>query len=632
MTRRTFLATAILSAIIAWAGIASAQDSAGSWADPVIESLNVKRMALSDLTQLLSRGAGTNIVVSQSAAATEVTIYLRNVTVLEAVRAICDAHKLWYRQREKTGLLVIMTLDEYRAGTNAMTEEKVEVISLRYLDTRDAGDTLQRLFRSRVAWSRPDDEEGDAIDRMERALDRMDAIAERNEELKDDSTSTSSDSRYSSSRYDRDQYSRYGRTGGRSDRTSGAPYAAAEPTTEATERSFTQAELLAARELLQSGAQTDARLGARPGVVYISSLAGTNRMMLRSADPSSLEQVAAVLREMDKPKPQVLLEVKVLNLSLTDDERYGVDWLFQAGDFSGGRSTGVNSTGLGTSFARIAKPDTGLIPQGTELDPRALVLSAVTDNVLARIQLLADRGRVTGLATPNLCVADNEASRVFIGEEISILTELEVRSQFNENGNLVRTDIDPTTERRNVGTSLIITPTIHADRTATIRLSQEESVTGDLREIFTFEGQTFQSQDIARRNVTTTVIAKDGQIAAIGGLVRESMEDRKIGIPRLMDVPHIGWLFGTTIKEKGRSELLVLIRPFILLAPEETEKVSEDLLTRISLHPSAAGDLPELGIGRGDFHNLPAGAAKDLRRKLEGARRSARTWAVETDE
>jgi general secretion pathway protein D len=632
MTRRTFLPAAALSAIIAWAGVAAAQDPAGSWAESVIESLNVKRMALSDLTQLLSRGSGRNIVVSQSAAATEVTIYLRNVTVLEGIRAVCDAHKLWYRQREKTGLLVIMTLDEYRAGANAMTEEKVKVISLRYLDTRDAGDALQRLFRSRVVWSRPDDEEGDAIDRMERALERMDAIAERNEELRDDSTSTSSVSRYSSSRYDREQYWRYGRTGRRSDRSSGAPYAAVEPTTAATEKGFTQAELLAARELLQSDAQADARLGARPGVVYISSLAGTNRMMLRSADPASLEQVAAVLREIDRPKPQVLLEVKVLNLQLTDDERYGVDWLFQAGDFSGGRSTGVNSTELGTGFAQIAGPGAGLTPQGTGLDPRALVLSAVTDNVLARIQLLADRGRVTGLATPNLCVADNEASRVFIGEEISILTELEVRSQFNEDGNLVRTDIDPRTERRNVGTSLVITPTIHVDRTATIRLSQEDSVTGNLREIFSFEGQTFQSQDIARRSVTTTVIAKDGQIAAIGGLVRESVEDRRIGIPLLMDLPYIGWLFGTTIKEKGRNELLVLIRPFILLAPGETEKVSEDLLKRISLHPSAAEDLPELGIGRGDALNLPAETAEGLRRKLEGARRSARTWAVETDE
>jgi general secretion pathway protein D len=261
-----------------------------------------------------------------------------------------------------------------------------------------------------------------------------------------------------------------------------------------------------------------------------------------------------------------------------------------------------------------------------------LVLSAVTDQIAARLQLLADEGRVTSLATPNLCVADNEASRVFIGDEISILTELEVRSQFNEDGNLVRTDISPTTERRNVGTSLVITPTIHADRTATIRLAQEESVVGQLREIYSFEGESFQSQDITERSVTTTVIAQDQQIAAIGGLVRESVEDRRIGIPLLMDIPGLGALFGTTIKARERHELLVLIRPFILLAPGEGEEVSAEFLERISLHPSAARDLPALNVSQGAPLRFPSTGRSQTQPDLSGVRQRARVWSMEPKE
>ncbi len=611
-------APVFLAFFLAWLTFAI---SGVGWADEraddaqIIESLNVKRMDLGDVTQLLSRGSGRNIVASEDAARKPVTIYLRDVTVSEAVRAICDANKLWYKEREQTGLLMIVTMEEYKAGLGAFMEESVQVVTLRYIDTRDAGDALQRLFRDRVVWTRPDDDEGDSIEKIGRALERMDLLAERNEMIGDGRASGGGNSDYRAIRRSR---------------TSQNEVDWRRQARQRPEEDFTEAELAAAREAVQAtGDKADARLGGRPGVVYLSSMPGTNRMALRSSDPKAIEEIAAVVRKLDKPKPQVLLEVKVLDLRLDDDERYGIDWLFESGDVSGGRSTGINSGLLGTEFGQILGPGVDLVPRGTGLDPRGLALSIVTDKIAARLQLLADKGQVTSLATPNLTVADNEASRIFIGDEISILTALEVRSQFNEDGNLVRTDINPATERRKVGTTLVITPTIHADRTATIRLAQEESTEGQLRGIFSFEGQSFQSQDISQRSVTTTIIAQDGQIAAIGGLVREDVEDRQIGIPFLMDMPLLGGVFRTTIKARERRELLVLVRPFILLAPNDTEEVSRDFIERISLHPSATNALPTLGVGAKEFSRFAPDNVSDMRRALEGVRRRARIWTTE---
>jgi general secretion pathway protein D len=270
-----------------------------------------------------------------------------------------------------------------------------------------------------------------------------------------------------------------------------------------------------------------------------------------------------------------------------------------------------------------------LTPRGAGLDTRSLALSVVTDTVAARLQLLADRGQVVTLATPNLCVADNEASRVFIGDEIAILTDLAFETIFDDEGNIVSQQPEPTTERRQIGTSLVITPTIHADRTATIRLAHSESTEGPLREVFSFEGESFQSQDIAQRSVTTTVVAQDGQIAAIGGLVREGVEDRRIGIPLLMDIPYLGALFRTTIKARERRELLVLVRPYILLAPGEAEDVSRDFLERISLHPSAADDLPALDVGAKELSGMTPESVRETRRALRGVRRRAPVWSME---
>jgi general secretion pathway protein D len=238
---------------------------------------------------------------------------------------------------------------------------------------------------------------------------------------------------------------------------------------------------------------------------------------------------------------------------------------------------------------------------------------------------------VTSLATPNLCVADNEASRVLIGDDIYVLDNLRIEAIFDDEGNIVSRDVTPEGDRRLVGTTLIITPTIHADRTATIRLTQEESTEGELREIYSFEGESFQSQDIAQRSVTTTVIAQDGQIAAIGGLVRESVEDRRIGIPLLMDIPYLGAVFRTTIKAQERRELLVLVRPFILLAPGDAEDVSWDFLERISLHPSAVDDVPALGVGAKEFSRFAPENVQETRRALGSVRRRARVWSTETE-
>jgi hypothetical protein len=77
--------------------------------------------------------------------------------------------------------------------------------------------------------------------------------------------------------------------------------------------------------------------------------------------------------------------------------------------------------------------------------------------------------------------------------------------------------------------------------------------------------------------------------------------------------------------------LLVLIRPFILLAPGEAEQVSEDFLQRISLHPSAKDDLPALEVGAGEFSEFAPERVQGTQRALERVRKRARVWSIEAD-
>jgi general secretion pathway protein D len=570
----------------------------------IIKTLNIKDMTLLEFARLLSQGAGWKIVVSKQAAATSVNAYFEDIDGENAIRAICQANNLWYR-KDGNGIISIMTIDEYRKGLMANSQDTVKVVTLLYPDARAVGDSIQRLFKNRVVWNPPNEYYNDPIDDIERAFDRMESMSDRVNNMQ------------------------YGQSGGRSSSSSRSSRSGGGRSSSSRNTQQRNTDSLSPNRVVEDIAQNtdDEKLIAQlasgddeikvgePGIIYLSAFRSTNDLMIRSSDPEAVEEIVKVIEQLDKPKPQVLLEVKILDLRLTDDESLGLDWLFKAGKVSGGRSTGVLPDGYGSAASAIVAPAENLLPAGGGIDPKAMVLQVVSNDVLARIQAMQDSGRIISLATPNLCVADGEASRIFIGKETTILTDVTVNTTTTQGYSTpyVNSAVDPVTERMNIGTTLLITPRIHADRTITLRLVQEDSQVGDTQEIIfgssgnsalSSSNMSFFSKDIETRTVTTTVVASDAQVSAIGGLIRESVNQREVGLPGLMKTPYIGNLFKTSFKTRERHELLVLVRPFVLLAPGEGGMKTEKLLKRLSEHPSAHGKIPPLRIGEGSFTTI----------------------------
>ena len=195
-------------------------------------------------------------------------------------------------------------------------------------------------------------------------------------------------------------------------------------------------------------------------------------------------------------------------------------------------------------------------------------------------------------------MANNEVSRLFIGQEVPITTgvTLEPVSSTTSSGVTYVTGytVEPETSIRSVGTTLLVTPSINADRTVTLHLIQEESAVvpdggsipyGDAATLQSFSVDTVES-----RRVSGTFITADGLLAAVGGLIKETESETVSRIPILGRIPLIGFLFRSTEKTKSRSELIVFIRPHIFSTPIEGEETSRRLLERISRNP----DLPTL--------------------------------------
>jgi general secretion pathway protein D len=550
----------------------------------VIESVFAREMSLRDFAELMTRGCAGEwkVLVSERAGDKRVSFYLSGTGIEETLRSLCATHGLWFRRSPRSEIVQIVTMEEYQKGVNLYADEAVEIVTVKYPSPEEIGDTLARLFQDRVVWDPPPEDIADDMNRIESALNRMDTIADRATLVDGESTSSGSrnNNNNSSSRNQSNSGNRNNSSSisGHSSNNRATEEQTAQDVVEQQRRTSE-----AQRSSLGVSGELDGNKNS-PGLVYVSTSPSANALVLRSSDTASVETIKKVIQQLDKPKPQVLLEIKVFELSLSDEEARGVDWLFKNGSVSGGQATGITAD---PGNAISASDAATLIPQGTGVDPRAAVFSYVSDQVKARIQLLQDEQRVRSLATPSLLVADSEASRIFIGSEVTVLEKVEQEQSYVGEDNVTAvTTYEVTAPRKRIGTTLLVTPKIHADRTVTIRLLQEETELGSSRTIQYGKTGTdqFTSQDVEERSVTTTVVAKDGENIAIGGLIRKRRESQEIGVPGLMKIPYLGSLFKRNIRSETHKELLILIRPKVLLAPGEGEAASLDYSQRARRH------------------------------------------------
>ncbi len=210
------------------------------------------------------------------------------------------------------------------------------------------------------------------------------------------------------------------------------------------------------------------------------------------------------------------------------------------------------------------------------------------------MQLLESKNCVTALATPLILTANNEVSRIFVGDTLPFtvgFTPSQVLSSVGAvNGAVAAT---PITELRDVGQSLLITPNINADRTVTLRVVEENServLGGSSIPVpsSTGSGVTDISVDtVRRRTISGTVVAQDGMAVALGGLIEESVNDARDQVPVLGNIPGLGLLFRRQAQSRSRSELVVIVRPYVFNTPTESAATSEFMLGELSTHPNS---------------------------------------------
>ena len=548
----------------------------------------------------LGRALSANVVASHLVAEQKVTITLRDIDLGAALKAIALSQGIVARYDEGTNVHFLATSDEVRGELATFLATRTEVFTLLYPNTNDVVRAIGDIFGERVVVSQDQQFIDPNLIELQNRFRRFDAIDGRGIGL---GGARGAQGGTGLQNFQNGQgNNRFNRNNGLNNQFRSRVARPQEfRNVEEPELTDEQARLLA--EAGNGGDDAAARaeqLATRRSVTYVTSIQRLNRIVVRSADPEVMEQIRNIIQRLDVPTSLVLLEVRVLRVDLSDGLDTSLDLAIQRG-------------GAQTAFSRgeIAPPGVGsILPGGTGADLSAGIFQVVSDSFQARLELLQSKGRVTSLATPILLTANGEVSRIFSGEQVPIVIGFTEPQVIVGDGATTTLSATPVTELRDVGTELLLTGNINADRTVTLRLLQETSqVNAAGASILVPAGGSFVSQTVdtvQTQSASGTIVARDGMLLAFGGLIEESESDQRQQVPVLGDIPLIGFLFRRDSSVISRSELIVMVRPYVLNTPQQGDQISRNLLESLSIHPyrpgegAQSGDPDDWGVFRED--------------------------------
>ncbi len=333
-------------------------------------------------------------------------------------------------------------------------------------------------------------------------------------------------------------------------------------------------------EVASAGGEGADRAAAPPAPGQRATIArypGANALVI-SAPPETQRMLGDVIAQLDRRRQQVLIEAIVVELSDNAVRELGVQWLLAGED---------GNPVLATNYTDRAAPllSVGGALAGRDLDAddplRDQLASAAVNGLLGANGFIGGGGGRIGdalfgfiinaaktdsgsnlLQTPSLMTLDNEEATILVGQEVPITTG---ETLLNGNDNPFRT-----TQRQDIGVKLIVRPQINAGGSVTLFIRQEvSSINGIL-------SSNANDLILDKRELETTLVVDDGDIAVAGGLLDQNDRLSVDRVPVLSDVPLIGGLFRSESRQRGRTNLMIFIRPTIIRSPADAQRLTAD--------------------------------------------------------
>lgn len=302
--------------------------------------------------------------------------------------------------------------------------------------------------------------------------------------------------------------------------------------------------------------------------------------LIITAQPDAMRSLESVIERLDIRRAQVLVEAIIVEVMESDGVNLGTQWISEEGgmlQFNNGSTVPVGSLAVAaveaqdtTTTQTVIGTESGLVTSYDETSEgdysalasllsgvNGLAFGLVKNDWGAIIQAVSTDTNSNILATPSITTMDNEEASMIVGQEVPIITGSQTGSN-NDNP-------FQTIERQEVGVKLKVTPQINDGSAVQLLIEQEVS---------SVSGATAVDISVNKRAITTTVMADDGGMVVLGGLIDEDVQESVSKVPILGDIPIIGHLFKSTNTTKRKRNLIVFIRPTIIRDGVNMNKLS----------------------------------------------------------
>jgi type II secretory pathway component GspD/PulD (secretin) len=546
--------------------------------DIVIDKLEFNRANMLDVARALADMSGLNFVATDEAAKKNVTVFLQKISVKNALEAITKNSGVWYRQDKNSNTFRIMSTEEYQRDLVVYREDTTKVFNLFNHNPVLIATAVRDLYGERVQLSYGSDYDDFNTGSFNGGGNQGSQSNQNNRNNRNGASGSPSGASLgggqnslrrsitSGSTSTNNARANIGQNNNFDEKKSGTAGNGA-----ITEK-FTADQLDRLENAAQVGASgnlivTDAIKGITGAQqpIYITISSQQNMMIVRTSDAAAVKEIDNLVKAMDKPTAQVLLEMRILEVDVGD----AYNQLFSFGAFSKNGKHGAR-----------AFPDTDLSGTGK------FVYTFVDNLINVRLELLEKTNKAKIVSSPVLLASNNRTARLFVGEERLLIRGATLTDPvLGLNGQVVTPGkITYETEIRNIGNTLNITPKINADGTVTLGLFQDTSSVNpnsvDFPPLIAANGSifNFSIDTVDTANIEGVVAAKDGLTVAIGGLIRTSVSKNESKVPVLGDLPLVGNLFKDKVESTSRKELILLITPHIISSPAETDEVTRDAI------------------------------------------------------
>ena len=290
-----------------------------------------------------------------------------------------------------------------------------------------------------------------------------------------------------------------------------------------------------------------------------------NNALVILASPGDYEKIEAAIKKLDVVPRQVLIEVLIAEVTLTDELQYGVDWFINARSGLSMGGSGVlepnvtrGSLNMGTLPTSPTSPVPALASGGLQL------INTLGGDVRGVLTAIGKDSRLRIVSSPSLMVIDNQKAKIQVGDKVPTLSS-------TQTGVTTGTGVISNVNYLDTGVLLTVTPRVNSGGRITLEILQEVSAASKT------ESSTIDSPTLTQRSAQSVVTTQSGETLVFGGMIRTERTFGTTGLPLLSKIPVVGGLFGNQVYTDKRTELILLITPKLIADVTQAREALDEI-------------------------------------------------------